>query len=1039
MIIPKHYENLNILHENTMPERAYYIPASERMDSLVENRQASDRFLLLNGTWRFRYYAGIYDLQENFYEADYPAESYGDMPVPGVWQNEGYDNHQYTNVAYPIPLDPPYVPCENPCGAYIHDFEYEMTKEAPRAFLNFEGVDSCFYVWLNGRYVGYSQVSHSTSEFEVTDKLIQGKNRLAVLVLKWCDGTYLEDQDKFRMSGIFRDVYILKRPAHMLFDYFTTTHMADDSASVSIKASFLGELAPVNIFVYDEENRLVSQGRLEAEAEGDEPSECSGNVDCDEENRYKYGAKLTIPSPFLWNPETPYLYTLVLETKNEIITDRIGVREIHIKDSVIYVNNVAVKFKGVNRHDSDSVTGFVIGLEQMKRDLFLMKQHNFNAIRTSHYPNAPYFYQLCDKYGFFVIDEADNESHGMMMQYLGDCDWGERAKHWNEPLADNPSFIPAIVDRTRLCVHRDKNRPCVVIWSMGNEGAYGCGFEEALKWTKKFDNSRLTQYESAIYINDKREYDFSNLDINSRMYASLEDIGNYLDGNPDKPFLLVEYCHAMGNGPGDLEDYFEVINGSDLVCGGFVWEWCDHAVYKGRTEDGKAVYYYGGDHGEEPHDGNFCMDGLVYPDRRPHTGLLEYKNVWRPARVVNFNQETGRLLLRNYMDYMDLKDYVYLTYEITCDGETVSSGRVSELGSILPHGEGSCFIDGTVPEKGKCFLIVKYHLRKASEMIEEGYLLGFDEVPLKNDDNRNQRALGLLGGGGSGGLKCDLPCPYVEECDRYITIKGDHFTYIYNKLTGLFKELIIDGHGLLTRPMEINIWRAPTDNDRNIKRKWFDAHYNRSTSRAYSTDYRMEGGRLVIKSVMSLVSVSVQKCMDIDAVWTVDGAGEIDVKLSVRRDKRFPELPRFGLRLFLPKEMDKVTFCGMGPGESYRDKCRASRHGIFVKQVDELHEDYIRPQENGSHNDCDYVTVESAFGSLTAVGERAFGFNASGFTQEELTEKAHNYELEPCGSTVLCLDYGQNGIGSNSCGPGVLKKYRLDEEEFVFEIKLIAR
>lgn len=1057
MIIPNYYENLNILHENTMPNRAYYIPASKRMDDLAENREASDRLQLLRGTWKFKYYASIYDLQENFYEAGYPVEDYDHIPVPGVWQNAGYDNHQYTNVAYPIPLDPPYVPCDNPCGAYICDFDYKVDAAAPRAFLNFEGVDSCFYVWLNGQYVGYSQVSHATSEFDVTDKLIEGKNRLAVLVLKWCDGTYLEDQDKFRMSGIFRDVYLLKRPRQLLFDYFTTTQTAPDSATVNIKAAFLGEAVPVNIAVYDKENNLVAQGKFEVCGEGNNLAVQEQLEKCVEENGYGYGAELTIHKPHLWNPESPYLYTLVLETECETITDRIGVREIHIKDSVLYVNDVAIKFKGVNRHDSDPVTGFVIDLEQMKKDLFLMKQHNFNAIRTSHYPNAPYFYQLCDQYGFFVIDEADNESHGMMMQYLGDCDWGERTKHWNEPLADNPVFAPAILDRTMLCVHRDKNRPCVVIWSMGNEGAYGCGFEEALKWTKEFDQSRLTQYENAIYISDKREYDFSNLDINSRMYAPLEDIGNYLKDDPDKPYLLVEYCHAMGNGPGDFEDYFEVINGSDIVCGGFVWEWCDHAIYKGQAEDGRAIYYYGGDHGETPHDGNFCVDGLVYPDRRPHTGLLEYKNVWRPARVVNFKQDTGELVLHNYMDYVDLRDYMYLSYEITCDGENVSSGVVRELDSIKPHKEGSCFIDCTVPEKGKCFLVVRYHLRTAWEIMEEGYLLGFDEVALKNSDGRNQKALRLLGMEGYEGRaltgkysgnalegselaeKCSGQQLQVDEGDRYLTITGENFVYTYNKCSGLFQKLTYDGQQLLTRPMEINIWRAPTDNDRNIKHKWFDAHYHQSMSRAYSTDCRAAAGQVEIHSVMSLVSLSIQKCMDIDAVWTISGTGGIAVKMAVKRDKKFPELPRFGLRLFLPEEMNQVTFYGMGPGESYRDKCRASRHGLFVNQVEQLHEDYIRPQENGSHNDCDYVIVESASHRLTAVGENTFSFNASEYTQEELMEKMHNYELKPCGSTVLCLDYAQNGIGSNSCGPGLQRKYRLEEEEFTFEIKLILQ
>ena len=513
MIIQRHYENLNIMYENTMPYRSYYIPASCNMGPLVENREKSDRMTLLNGKWKFCYFDSIYDLQDAFYEEGYSLDGFEEVTVPGMWQNYGYDTYQYTNVRYPIPLDPPYVPQENPCGAYVRTFEYQKKEDAPNVYLNFEGVDSCLYVWVNGTYVGYSQVSHASREFDITDLVKNGRNTLAVLVLKWCDGTYLEDQDKFRMSGIFRDVYLLQRPDNAIYDYFTTTRIVDGNAEITVRAKYLKEAAPVKIAIYDKEGVLCVSGRLQEISDGE----------------YTHQAVLKIEAPKLWNPEQPYLYTMVLENTGEVIVDRIGIREISIRDAVVYANEVSVKFKGVNRHDSDPVTGFVIGMEQMKKDLQMMKEHNFNAIRTSHYPNAPYFYQLCDEYGFYVIAEADNESHGTQSQYLEDSSWENISKRWNERIADHPAFIPATMDRTRLCVYREKNRPCVVIWSMGNECGYGCTFEEALKWTKEFDPSRLTCYESALYKSDRRRYDYSNIDLYSRMYPELEEIEEYME------------------------------------------------------------------------------------------------------------------------------------------------------------------------------------------------------------------------------------------------------------------------------------------------------------------------------------------------------------------------------------------------------------------------------------------------------------------------------------------------------------------------------
>ena len=1010
MIVPRYYEDLKIMHENTMPPRAYYIPASKDMGTLVHNREMSDRIQMLNGKWKFRYYKSIYDLQEEFYKDGYAADGFEEVTVPGVWQNYGYDSHQYTNVRYPIPLDPPFVPQENPCGAYICNFIYHKDSSVPRAFLSFEGVDSCFYLWVNGKYAGYSQVSHSTSEFDITEMLEEGNNKLAVLVLKWCDGTYLEDQDKFRMSGIFRDVYILKRPENCLFDYFTTVTINAGQAEVITRALFNGDYTDTMVTIFDKNRIKVASGILEP---------------LDDGSIYQYACCLVIENPVLWNAEEPYLYTMLIESGNEVITDRVGIREIHISNNVVYINNAKVKFKGVNRHDSDPVTGFVINREQLVKDLLMIKKHNFNAVRTSHYPNAPYFYQLCDEYGLFVIDEADNESHGTQTQYLENAEWENVSKRWNERIADNPDFIPATLDRTKLCVHRDKNRQCVVIWSMGNECAYGCTFEEALKWTKDFDPSRLTHYESALYTSDKRKYDYSNIDIYSMMYPSFETMQEYIGRKPDKPYLLVEYCHSMGNGPGDFEDYFQVINNNDIMCGGFVWEWCDHAVYKGSTNEGKTVYYYGGDSSEEIHDGNFCVDGLVYPDRTPHIGLLECKNVNRPARVNGFNSKTGELSIHNYMDFVNLEDYLYIKYELNCDGKISGSGQAG-FGEIPPHCDGKAHINLRIPEAGKCYLKIYYYSNKNKEM------LGFDEILVANKDGRNQDAVKLLE---TEAVTDDFL--EVSESDRYLSIKNRSVHYIYNKLSGLLEEMLYNGKRIITKPASINIWRAPTDNDIRIKEKWYAAHYDKSITRAYMTEYRADPDGITIHSVMSVAAVTVQKILDIDTTWKISNTGAVSVVMEVKKDKEFPELPRFGLRLFLDNCMEDVSYYGIGPYESYIDKCRAGSHGIYSSKAEDLHEDYIRPQENGSHADCSYVSVSGGGKSITAVSEEPFSINVSPYTQEELAQKKHNYELEESGCTVLCLDYKQNGIGSNSCGPVLLDKYKFNEEVFTFKMKLV--
>ncbi len=1030
MIVPKHFENLNVLHENTMPDRAYYIPSDRRQDDLVEHREASGRFQLLNGEWDFRYYESIYDLKEEFYREAFAAGTgWAKIPVPSVWQTQGYDNHQYTNVRYPFPLNPPYVPRENPCGTYRHLFTWKKDAAAPKVFLNFEGVDSCFYVWLNGQYVGYSQVSHATSEFDVTSLIREGDNMLAVLVLKWCDGSYLEDQDKFRMSGIFRDVYLLNRPEDCIYDYFIKTHLdrSYEKAEVEIDISYMDNEIPVHVYIEDREGNILS------EAEGSN--------------------HLTLPlhSVKLWSAETPYLYTVILETENEVITEQLGLREVFVQNGVLYFNGQNIKLHGVNRHDSDPVTGFTISLEQMHRDLTLMKEHNVNGIRTSHYPNAPQFYQLCDRYGFYVMDETDNESHGAEMAYKQE--YGDS----NVWLADNPDYIQPTVDRVQKCVIRDKNRPCVFAWSMGNECAYGCTFEEALKWTKSYDNSRITHYENAYHVKSGRAYDYSNLDLYSRMYSDVKDYPAYFSQEEVKdsdhrydvaavrPFFQCEYSHAMGNGPGNLEDYFQVFQKYDGACGGMVWEWSDHAIDKGYTVEGKKIYYYGGDHGEYPHDENFCMDGLVYPDRRPHTGLMEFANVYRPARVVSYDAANGILKIHNYMDFLNLKDYCILKWEVSQDGETAAEGIVDAcVLDIPPHEEREIPLKVSVPNCGKCYLKVNWVLKEDMGILHAGKSLGFDETEL---------AAVTAGCGASVQGQCVIANKilkkplesenseiHVKEDDRYLKLETGCFCYTYDKFTGLFANMVNHNRELLEHPMEYNIWRAPTDNDRNIRYEWQSVNYDKPVVRTYDTVCvkKEKDGRQYVElcTDLSMSAVYMQRILDIHAVWCVWSDGSVDVHLEGKKNPVFPRLPRFGIRMMLPKEMSQITYYGMGPVESYADKHRASWHGRFVETVDSLFEDYIFPQENGSHWDVSYVEAAGEDTGLWVVSEKTFSFNASRYTQEELTEKKHNYELVPSNHTVLCIDYKLDGIGSNSCGPGPEEQYQFSENAFVFEFGL---
>lgn len=964
-----YYENPEILHIGCEENRAYFIPFSDRSVALSGIREKSDRFFLLNGEWDFCYYSDVSEIPDGF-----EGIKYDKITVPSNWQMMGYDSHQYTNTRYPFPYDPPYISCDNPCGLYQREFEF--TKTGEKYYINFEGVDSCFYLWLNGEFIGYSQVSHSTSEFDITSVLKDGKNVIRVLVLKWCDGSYLEDQDKFRMSGIFRDVYILSRPQEHIRDFFINTKK-DGTVIIDID----GPAAKVSL--YDGE-RLISE-------------------DSGTDIIFK------VENPVLWNAEKPYLYTLIIECNGEVIAQKIGIREIEIKNGIVYLNDVKIKMKGVNRHDSGPVTGYVISREQAICDMRLMKQCNMNAIRTSHYPNAPWFTELCDEFGFYVVGEADLEGHGCTSIYDGTYDiFGQ--------LAQDEQFYDAFLDRIQRCVIRDKNRTSIVIWSLGNETGYGEAFELALEWLKKYDASRLTHYESSIWESLGHKNDTSLLNVYSDMYATPERIEKYFEEHEqDKPYMLCEYIHAMGNGPGGIEDYTALMDKYDGFFAAFVWEWCDHGIYMGE-ENGRSKYYYGGDFGEFPHDDNFCMDGLTYPDRTPHTGLLEYKNNIRPIRA---RIENGKFIFENRRDFTNTSEDIDICAEYYCNGESVGKQSIGSI-DIEPHkiNEVSMAYFDIRPYE-EFSVKITYRQNVDDWFLKKDHELGFDFITIQKGQKREERHIGKIN---------------AEETDGEIFVSGKNFTYIYNKRKGEFKSFIVNGEVINETTLGWNIWRAPTDNDRNIRIEWEKAGFDRAFTRAYSTEICVDEVCVTINARLAVLAVYIQRIVDIDVQWSIYGDGHIVMSAKCRKNDAVPFLPRLGLRMGLKNGYNKVKYFGYGPYESYPDKCGASYKAVFESNVSQMHEDYIKPQENGSHCHTSFLSVSDKNSKVIVAGDD-FSFNVSEYTQEELTAKKHNFELEKCGYTVLCIDGAMSGIGSNSCGPELSEKWRV-QGEFSFDIEI---
>lgn len=946
---------------NVLSPRCYFIPFESEEKARQGAREQSGRFVLLSGTWQFEAYKSVYDIGEDFLKKSLPDS----IPVPSCVQYFGYDNFHYTNVRYPFPYDPPHVPHENP--AFHYRREFELPSCGGKVYLNFEGVDSCFFLYINGQFAGFSQISHRTAEFDITPHVRKGKNMIDAVVLKWCAGSYLEDQDKWRFTGIFRDVYLLLRLKEHLTDYFIKTDFSGAKAVI--------QFSPLGNIPYS----LKIEGV------------CGWKDFAAEETAY-----IEIDNPRLWSAEEPNLYELLISAGGEYIREQVGIRRIEIKEGVLLFNGKPVKFKGVNRHDFHPEKGAAVSLSDMERDILLMKRHNINAVRTSHYPNAPEFYRLCDRHGIYVIDEADVECHGVVTRYGG---YDNALFH---EIADSPVFSSAILERIQCLVERDKNRPCVVMWSLGNESGWGKNFENAARWIKGRDNSRPIHYEGLWH--RQENYYTAPVDVASRMYPEINWLteGFLKDEKEKRPLVLCEYSHAMGNGPGDLKQYWDVFYGSDRFCGGFVWEWADHGILYGG-----GGYKYGGDFNEPFHDGNFCIDGLVGPGREIKPALLNLKKVYQPLRIDKADEKSCRVT--SLYSFKPFKGEI--EFEVKSQG-----GKQRRKYPLNLDPGGSALLDfGGCPDgegfAGLYIRAVEYELREkygqdtaAEEFFElRPYL---PQIPQYG------------------------PGTQIKESAKAFEVRCGKSSFIIDKHSGAILSIRNGDDEYLRSPIEVNIWRAPTDNDRQIIHEWHNL--GADAARPQVRECAAENGAVRICGVTG--AFGKVPCLHFALKYRFRESG-LGIKFDYELAPHVKSLPRAGIAFSVSGGFDAITYLGYGPHESYIDTACLMRKDVFSVKINESFTDYIRPQECGSRFGTHWFELEGEAGRISALGGSPFSFAVLPYPAGQLASAAHNFELKASGDCFVYIDAAMRGLGSASCGPKLDKRFEIPKKGG-FEIHL---
>lgn len=1000
MKVKAYHKGLEQLHVGCEAPRAYFIPFESR-ESSAGQRETSAYFKSLCGEWRFKFLESFEDFRDEFAAEDFDCSALDDIEVPKSWQmyvDRNYDKPMYSNLEYPFPTDPPHVPDKNPCGVYFKNFELDGAFAKRELFLNFEGVDSAFYVWLNGSFVGYSQVSHSTSEFDIGHYAKAGKNRLTVLTVKWSSGTYLEDQDCFRLSGIFRDVYILARSQTRLTDIHIKPSVNTEltNADININAS-LSQEGEIGIKLVSPDGTDVGSWTFK-------------------ESRFS----VHIENPVLWNDENPALYKLFVAVGDEVILFRLAVRRFEIKDSVILLNGRKTKARGINRHDSHPELGHAVPFEHMKNDLYILKRANCNTIRTSHYPNDPRFLELCDELGFMVVNEADIETHGMGFEYTGKWDW----MRWSF-LSQSPEWRESYVDRAARLYERDKNYGCVIMWSLGNESGVGKNHRAMAEYIRSRDADALIHYE-----NSHREFkavpegeNYADIsDVESRMYPEADYIESYLKNSEHKkPFFMCEYVCSMSTG--DVYDYWELVEKYDNFFGGCIWEFCDHAVNI-PDKNGKPRYYYGGDFGDYPNDGICCIDGLVYPDRRPRPGYYDMKRVYQQYYAEYDGR--GGVIIKSGRKFLSLSD-ISLLWRVECNGKTVLSGSIDSLDIEPMSGkEYKLFDCDKVSFYGECYLTLSFTLNCDKPWAEKGYETGFEQFRIKTQalPKKQKKHEALM----------------ISEQEGFVFITCGKAQYRFDKAYGRLDSILLCGTQMITEPLKFRLWRAPNYNRGSLER-WREERLDHISQKTYSACVTEQNeNRVVISTEISLSGPSAPPVMraGVEYIFLPDSSVCIVVNGKIRENA--PPMPKIGLELIMPKGSEKMEYFGKGPLESYVDRHMSAKFGLYKLNVTENFEHYIRPQENSSHYQTKwgYVGGENGAGLFfRGEGIDYFCFNASHFTAEQLTDTAHDFELVPMDETVVNLDWRINAISENRVIASRHPERILNDKSFSLGFKIL--
>lgn len=1068
----KNLEDLNVLGINRINPRSTFFGYETAEKAETYNRNFSKGFKLLNGNWKCMYSEHPDDFPDNFFSKEFDDTDWDLIYVPSNWQMEGYDKPWYTNVQYPFPVNPPHIPSLNPTMAYRRRFYMSSSDLDNTQYLKFEGVDSAFHVWINGKYAGYSQGSRIPSEFKINEYIVQGENTLCVLVHKWNVFSYLEDQDMWWLNGIFRDVYITSAPESHIYDIFAKTSLNETykNGILDLKVDIINNTDASNMNRNDVNENNLNDFYLEIILKDRNSDKflikesyslkenynlnSSHKLENDTENNIKkYNFHYELENIMKWSAESPNLYELyvILKEKEkilQIVPLKTGFKKVEIKDGIMLFNGKYIMLKGVNRHESHPVYGRSVRTEDMLKDLKLMKEHNINAIRTSHYPDDPKFYDLCDEYGFYVIDEADLETHGF--DIINKRNYLNNLEEWK----------PAFIDRAERMVERDKNHPSIIMWSLGNESGYGKNHAAMADYMKSRDDSRLVHYEGEtreiFESNDGLpDRDPESSDVHSTMYTSIETMEKVAKLNfLKKPHIMCENLHAMGNGPGGIKELWELLYRERRLQGGFVWEWCDHGILQ-VDKNGEKYFAYGGDFGDTPNDGNFVVDGLVNPDRVPSPALAEYKKAIEPIKMTALNPEKTEYEVENRYDFINLDDFI-CSFDIKKDGKTIQSGYLENV-SINPSEKGKIKINinnSLLNRKGEYYIIFSWTLKKNIGLLKAGTELAFHQEKIsekfieKNLDQMNIISSNNTDNDNNICLKNAPDMFDITETENELKIVFFNRQIIFDKNKGKIKSCCYDGIHIFEDGPILNLWRAPIDNDilgieefgaKKVLNHWKEKciHLIQHNIRNFEISEKNEN-YIVINISADVAPPVIDWGYKVNYRYTVYRNGVVKMDISGKTYGNIPEtLPRIGVIMNINKRFRNVQWLGLGPYETYIDSCSGAKFDLWNKKVEDMYTPYIFPQENGNRHNVkrfslnDDRNVKICFETL----DNKFDFGISEYTIENIEKAGHTYDLKKADFLQLKIDMEQYGLGSASCGEETLKKYRLSCKDFEFSFK----